>query len=240
MPQQRSKTLAALAAAAIQLGIAWVLVKGLAFSGKDTPDTAELSATLVTVTPTPTPEPEPPAPAPEPSPAASKDPGAANRKAEPLPRVAPKAKIELPPKLPAAPVAAQGTQADAGAATRPGPGTGAAGAGSGLGAGGSGSGSGAGSGGGSGAQHVAGRLRDSDYPREAEAIRATGTVAIRYIVRPDGLVDRCAVLRSSGHPMLDQLTCRLVQQRYRYRPARDGSGRPVEQEIRTTFTWGVR
>jgi len=122
---------------------------------------------------------------------------------------------------------------------------GAAASGAGPGAGGSGNGTWAGSGGNGGgggaavpAQRVAGALSDRDYPRDAG--RAGGTVGIAFTVRSDGRVDGCRVLGSSGSARLDGLTCSLVTQRFRYRPARDASGQAVDSTLRTAFTWGTR
>jgi protein TonB len=87
---------------------------------------------------------------------------------------------------------------------------------------------------------IAGALTDRDYPRAAAAVHAAGTVAIAFRVRSDGGVDRCAVIASSGAPLLDDLTCELVERRFRYSPARDAAGREVDAVLRTSFTWGTR
>jgi protein TonB len=65
-------------------------------------------------------------------------------------------------------------------------------------------------------------------------------VGIGFRVRTDGRVDRCTVVRSSGYALLDDLTCRLVTARYRFRPATDASGAAVESSLQTSFTWGTR
>jgi protein TonB len=60
---------------------------------------------------------------------------------------------------------------------------------------------------------------------------------VRYVVGTDGSVGGCRVTRSSGHAELDETTCRLIEQRFRYRPARDGAGRPVPETVSRTFDW---
>jgi protein TonB len=87
---------------------------------------------------------------------------------------------------------------------------------------------------------IAGALSDRDYPREAAAVNAGGTVAVSFRVRADGGVDSCRVLGSSGYAQLDGLTCALVERRFRYRPARNMAGEPIATTLRTTFTWGTR
>ena len=117
----------------------------------------------------------------------------------------------------------------------------------GAGQGGEGSGSGAGSGGsgrGAGAMtppvRIEGALTNADY-RWARALDgAAGTVAVSFQVRTDGRADRCAAIRSSGFGAFDEATCRLIEQRFLFRPARDESGRPVEWTIRTEYTWTPR
>lgn len=173
-----------------------------------------------------------PLPPPEPLPASPKlaDEAAAPPapKAQPVPVVAPRPEVRLPdpPPIAAAPVAGQGSA----------PASGGALAGSGSGAGGSGLGTG---GGGGGPQRIAGALRDSDYPRSAKRAGAQGSVAIGFVVRTDGRVEQCEILSSSGNDDLDATTCRLVEKRFRYRPARDGAGNPVAARVQTAYTWSL-
>ena len=47
----------------------------------------------------------------------------------------------------------------------------------------------------------------------------------------NGRAGGCTVVRSSGHAALDATTCRLIEKRFRFEPARDAQGRPV-QELR--------
>jgi protein TonB len=45
---------------------------------------------------------------------------------------------------------------------------------------------------------------------------------------------------TSGLPELDQIACRLIEQRFRYKPARDRAGRPVRSTIVETHSWFIR
>ena len=63
------------------------------------------------------------------------------------------------------------------------------------------------------------------------ATKSTGTV------QTNGRVTNCRVTRSSGVPELDGLTCRLIEQRFVYRPATDRTGRPVTDEVEIEWTW---
>lgn len=224
----RTRVAAAVAALAIDAGLTWVLIEGLRAHWLRSADAPAMTVTEIEASPPPPPPPPPPIPTPVPQPRGAAAPPAAR-----APRAEPSPKVALASPTPAASVA--------GAAVVD------VGAGGGSGAGGSGMGTGAGVGGGGGgsggglavpAQRIGGALSDRDYPRDAG--RAGGTVGIGFTVRTDGRVDGCRVLGSSGSARLDGLTCALVTERFRYRPARDASGQPVASSLRTAFTWGTR
>ena len=149
-----------------------------------------------------------------------------------------------PPPAPLAPPTPAEVAVDPGSGQASGLGV-AAGAGAGL--GGEGSGSGAGSGGsGRGAGvvtppvRIEGGLTNADYRRARPPEGAAGTVRVSFRVRTDGRVDRCEVVRSSGFAVFDAATCRLIEQRFRFRPAQDAMGRPIDWTIRTDYTWTPR
>jgi protein TonB len=64
-----------------------------------------------------------------------------------------------------------------------------------------------------------------------------GTVKVRYTVTADGRATRCTILETSGFAELDQTTCRLIERRFRYRPALDAGGSPVPQDELKTYDW---
>ncbi len=193
----------------------------------------------------PPPPREPPPPPPEHQ-AARTEAAAApmNLRAKATPVVAPTPIV--PPLAPSPPVIAasiaeQGPAPSAGAADRPGPGTGAGGAGDGFGGGGRGDGDG---GGGSFEREtpprkVGGRLSIRDLPPDL-ADAGGGTVGVRYIVEADGRVSSCRVTNSSGLPELDDLTCRLIRERFRYRPSLDADRRPVPVTVIENHSWVAR
>ncbi len=162
-----------------------------------------------------------------------------NRTARPVPVVTPPPVVPIlvlpPPVITAAPVAGTGSEANAGAAPRIGPGTGAGGQGDGLGSG--ASGDGIGGGGGRWAEWKSGRIHDRDYPAAAFQSGIQGSLRTRYTIDTRGRVSRCEILETSGSPLLDATTCRLVMQRYRYRPARDAEGRATTDIITERHHW---
>ena len=131
-----------------------------------------------------------------------------------------------------------GSGQSSGLGAAPGSGAGQGGEGNGSGAGGAGSGRGAGLV--MPPQRIEGALTNADYRRARAPEDAAGTVLVGFRVRSDGRVDRCSVIRSSGYAEFDEATCRLIEQRFRFRPARDESGRAVDWTIRTEYTWTPR
>ncbi|MES2493466.1 MAG: energy transducer TonB [Pseudomonadota bacterium] len=213
---------AVVAAVLIDAALMWALISGLATKWSGRPPVSTPPVTVVDI-PLPAPQPQP-----QPQPASTSP---AARAAPAVPRTP--AAIVRPPAIslaPPRPAVTAGSPALAAA------GSGSGGTGSGSGAGGDGAGDGAGLA--KPAERIAGALSDRDYPREAGG--RGGTVAISFQVAADGSVDRCAVIASSGTALLDELTCRLVIGRFRYRPARGAGGQPVASTLRTTFTWGTR
>ena len=151
---------------------------------------------------------------------------AANKRARPREMVAPPPPLLLPPPpIVAPPVASTGPDVSAGASPVEGPGSGAGGEGAGLGSGHGGTGTGGG--GGSNARLLKGRLGDSDYPRAASRAKGVGTVVATLEIAATGRVSRCRVVQTSGNSDLDTTTCRLIEKRFRYKPATDSQGRPV-------------
>lgn len=156
---------------------------------------------------------------------------AANTYAKAAAVAAPKPKLPppKPPPVNAAPQPGMGSDASAGATPTPGPGSGAGGRGDGTGAGGSGSGTG----GGGKAAWRSGTIRDSDYPREASRAKVGGEVEVRFTIEATGRVTGCRVARSSGDASLDATTCRLIEERFRFKPATNAAG----EAIRSSYGW---
>lgn len=185
---------------------------------------------------------EPPPPPPEPPPPreqaqrAKEEEGAAGKKAEPSPIVAPKPKIIVPaePPVAAAPVAGTGSATTSGAATY-GTGPGAGGSGAGRGGGGTGDFSGY-----TPARRIT-KIPDSEYRRiTVVSGQRSGRIGITLKVNTDGRPSNCRIARTSGNPSVDALFCQLALQYVRFRPARDANGEPVAQDITWNPDWSPR
>lgn len=237
LPIDRDRLVAALAAVAIQLAIGWALVTGLAVN---LPRVVEQGLKLFVVG---APPPPPKVVLPPHRVASRRPEGAAappNLRSHASEVVAPVPVVVVPPPPPpviAAPVAGTGADPSQGAADKPGPGTGAGGIGDGTGSGGFGDGDG--NGGETPPRQVKGRIKDSDYPREAEELGVGGTVSVRYVVDVDGRVPDCRVTHSSGSRALDTATCDLIRKRFRFRPSLDAAGRPVRSQIVEDHRWDL-
>lgn len=156
-------------------------------------------------------------------------------RAEPVAVPAPDIVLPVPVLIPTAPPVGGGNGV--------GSGNGSGGAGSGIGGGtGEGTGDGAGKGAGgafSRARQTGGRFRNSDFP---DWLRGVGRVKIgvRYAIGPSGQVDQCEIIEKSGYPEVDAMTCRIIMERYRFRPARDPDGYAVTEVREEDYRWRVR
>lgn len=216
---------AVLAVVAIGFGLA---------SGLDLDVVRKVSEAISAVAIPAPPPPEPSVPQTISSDAASGKASAANQHAKAAPVAAPKTK--LPPIIPpitAAPLPANGNDASAGATPNPGAGSGAGGRGNGTGAGGLGNGTG----GGTKAVWQRGTIRDRDYPAAASRARVGGEVEVRFTIQPTGRVTGCRVTRSSGDAALDATTCRLIQERFRFKPATDAAGDAIASAYGCRQSW---
>lgn len=181
------------------------------------------------------PKPQPPPPK-EPG-RPDQEEGAAGKKAEPTPVVAPAPRIELPVKPPvaAAPVAGTESATTAGAAT----------SGTGPGAGGSGTGRGGGGNGGDGGIGEEARLLGGNSSRLPSSLLRAFTADRGYgylllTVAESGRVTDCSVLQSTGNDQVDAALCSLMVQHSRWSPARDRQGNAITVKVRYTATWSKR
>lgn len=228
-PVDRDRMISGIGVALIHVALGWALLNGLGFSPQRLVEAPLEAFDIAEKPPVPPPPPlmEKPANAPEKSGRASP----ANLKSKATPVVAPTPEIVLPiPQvIVAAPTPAVGDDRSSGNSNRKGPGTGSGGIGDGTGSGGWGDGPGGG-GGGRPARLVRGGLGDLAC-RTPETGCPSVEVGIRFVVLPDGRAHDCVVTRSSGDRYADRFTCERIEQRLRYEPARDRSGRKVAQVI---------
>jgi protein TonB len=211
----------------VQLGLGLALISGLRVGM--IPPPSELVSRLVEVTLPPPPPPIVPKPVQRPKPAPKHaaaappprqaNPGGTKGPAKHGKQVTPK----IPAPAPSAPPAGggRGTGASQGNGSGGGNGTGGAGEDD----------------GGTDLEKIAGDFYNSDYPPNLAQAGIGGRVSVTIGVGADGRVTGCRVTRSSGNAQLDSLTCRIIQQRYRFRPSTDRYGRPVADEADVDQDW---
>ncbi|HEX8309597.1 MAG TPA: energy transducer TonB [Allosphingosinicella sp.] len=76
-----------------------------------------------------------------------------------------------------------------------------------------------------------------DYPPAAIRAGEEGTVEFGLRIGPNGRVERCDVLVSSGSAILDSETCRMIRMRARFVPALDSEGRTTWDSLRGRTVW---
>ena len=235
-PRERYTALAA--AAVVQMGLGLALLSGLQVSVGRMKDSAQ--QLIEVALPQPPKPPTPPKveePLPRPRPEAQQA-SAAKTAPAPLGGSPGTARAsESPSVIPIVPIRAAPVPAPGG-----GTGTGPAiGSGSGGGTGGVGNGAGGGGDGGGGTEleQIGGDIFPRDYPRRLGNAGIGGQVGVVFTVQVNGRASRCRITRSSGIPELDQLTCRLIEQRFRFRPSTDRFGRPIADEVEYDHEWTV-
>lgn len=85
--------------------------------------------------------------------------------------------------------------------------------------------------------NLASYVSNDDYPPSAIRAEEQGTTGFRLDVGPDGRVTNCTVTSSSGSSALDQATCRLMQRRARFTPAKDADGSPTTDSVSSRIKW---
>jgi protein TonB len=221
----RERLVAAAAVILVQGALGLALLIGLRVQIITHPDVAQR---LIEIALPPPPRPSPPNVEPKPAPSVAAAPKA--RPAPPGGTPGPQPTRAPPAVSPIVPIKASAAPSGGGSSSGPG-----AAAGSGGGAGGQGYGSG--ESGGTDLEQIAGEITPRDYPRHLGNAGIGGRVGVLFTVGVDGRVTRCTVTRTSGIPELDALTCRLIQQRFRYRPSTDRYGRPVPDEVEGEHEW---
>jgi protein TonB len=207
----------------VQTALAFALLTGLRVDVRRPADVVERLIRITLAKPPPPPVQPPPRPAPREVSAPRAEPDKLGGAPGPKPTHAPPSVAPI--------IAVKPTVAPSGGGTGTGP---AMGSGAGGGTGGNGYGAGYG---GSELEQIAGEITRRDYPRRLADAGIGGMVGISFRVEPTGLVSRCTVTRSSGVPELDALTCRLIVQRFRYRPSTDRYGRPIADTVDGEHEW---
>ena len=80
-----------------------------------------------------------------------------------------------------------------------------------------------------------GSISDEDYPPSAVRAEEQGRSVATYTIGTDGRVSSCSA--SGAGPILDAETCKLIQRRFRFKPAADTGGSPVAETKTQSIVW---
>lgn len=83
-------------------------------------------------------------------------------------------------------------------------------------------------------------FRSADYPLTALERREQGSVTVQLTVGVMGRVSACDVTSSSGSRTLDKVSCRILQRRALFTPARDSSGNLATDTVSQEIRWVLR
>jgi TonB family protein len=87
------------------------------------------------------------------------------------------------------------------------------------------------------ARQVGGAFAPEDYPPEALERDEMGVVEVDYRVSREGEPRDIRLVGPSGSEALDSATLAIIAERFRYEPAVDAQGDPVEQRLRRKVAW---
>jgi protein TonB len=82
-------------------------------------------------------------------------------------------------------------------------------------------------------------VTDADYRSRWIREGLSGTARFTLAIDATGRVSSCTVTRSSGHAVLDTATCRLIERRARFEPARDDQGNRVAGSYSSAISWTI-
>lgn len=83
-------------------------------------------------------------------------------------------------------------------------------------------------------------ISEDDYPDASRRAEEQGVVRVTFTVGTNGSVTACGVTKTSGFPRLDDQTCKVIQRRWRFNPAKDAAGQPIEETRSQPVRWQLQ
>ncbi len=90
------------------------------------------------------------------------------------------------------------------------------------------------------AMTISGTFTDDDYPEGAKPLGYGGTTEVQLNIGSDGLLYNCSIAKSAGIALLDERTCEIFQERFKFAPALDATGAPVASVYVRRIRWVVQ
>ena len=85
-----------------------------------------------------------------------------------------------------------------------------------------------------------GVFSSDDYPSEAMKRSQGGTAQFQLLIDEKGRVAGCDVVRQSGVPVLDAMSCQVIMERAKFSPAIDAQGKPIRDVVTTPpIVWKI-
>jgi protein TonB len=82
-------------------------------------------------------------------------------------------------------------------------------------------------------------ITSSDYPESPLRLEVQGRVIVAFGIGADGKITTCNVESSSESPVLDEISCRLLQRRARFKPQMASDGSAVETKGRYSVDFWI-
>lgn len=82
-------------------------------------------------------------------------------------------------------------------------------------------------------------LTPDDYPNAALMRGHRGRVGVSFTIGANGAMIDCKVVRSSGFKDLDEVPCKLLLERAKFRPATDADGNPIQTVGSTSMAFSI-
>lgn len=84
-----------------------------------------------------------------------------------------------------------------------------------------------------------GWITNNDYRSSWINRGYTGVASFTLMIDARGRVSGCTITGSTGHGALDEATCKLLESRARFEPAKDSSGNTVAGSYRSSVRWTI-
>jgi hypothetical protein len=87
---------------------------------------------------------------------------------------------------------------------------------------------------------LASYVSDQDYPTQPLSENQGGTTAFMLMVGETGVLEDCMVEETSGIAAIDAVSCGILLQRAKFKPATDASGKPIRSVLSSRITWRIQ
>jgi TonB family protein len=82
-------------------------------------------------------------------------------------------------------------------------------------------------------------VTNADYPLEETRRGIEGTTAFQLKISPQGVIEKCIIVRSSKSNVLDRRSCQLMLERAKFKPAIGADGQPMASFYVNRVRWQV-